>query len=106
MIERKIGEVFRCATGDMVVCVKSHQEASCRGCIYAHCACAMCGHDDLSGICSARKRKDGNDVIFMKIRKTSLANDIELLERIAEEYPGKTIENIIAQLKSRLSETT
>ena len=29
---------------------------------------------------------------------------IDTLQRVAEEYPGKTIENIIAQMEARLKE--
>ena len=29
---------------------------------------------------------------------------IDTLKRVAEEYPGKTIENIIAQLEARIKE--
>lgn len=103
MVERKIGEVFTCMTGQLVMCVKS-SEMSCRGCIY--CNNGMCSYDKSTGGCSPRKRSDGNSVIFQAvITKPSLAKDISTLERIAKEYPGKTIENIIVQLKSRLNET-
>ena len=100
MVERKIGEVFRCATGDMVVCVKD--EGMCKGCI--HAKDRNCRQDKLIGVCSSHVRKDKTSVIFRKIdTDRTIADDIVILERIAEEYPGKTINNIIAQLKSRLS---
>ena len=103
MIERKIGEVFKCITGETVMCVKS-PEMSCRGCIY--CSNCICSYDKSTGPCSPNKRSDGNSVIFQVVNtRPSLAKDINTLERIAEDYPGKTIENIIEQLRSRLNET-
>ena len=40
----------------------------------------------------------------MKVRdRIKIAAQIEVLEDIAVEYKGKTIDNIIQQLKSRLS---
>lgn len=101
--ERKIGEVFTCMTGQLVMCVKS-SEMSCRGCIY--CGNGICSHDKSIGNCSPRKRSDGNSIIFQVVNtRPSLAKDISTLERIAKDYPGKTIDNIIVQLKSRLNET-
>ena len=35
---------------------------------------------------------------------TRLATKIAVLKEVAEEYPGKTIENIIAQLEARRKE--
>ena len=35
---------------------------------------------------------------------TRLIAQIAILQEVAEEYPGKTIENIIAQLESRKKE--
>lgn len=35
-----------------------------------------------------------------------LHNQLTTLKEIAEEYPGKTIENIIAQIEARLNEVT
>ena len=35
---------------------------------------------------------------------TRLIAQIAILQEVAEEYPGKTIENIIAQLEARLKE--
>lgn len=34
----------------------------------------------------------------------SISDKIYILEKVAEEYPGKTIENIIAQLEARRNE--
>lgn len=63
MIERKIGEIFRCATGDTVVCVKD--EGMCKGCI--HVKDRNCRQDKLIGVCSSHVRKDKTSVIFRKI---------------------------------------
>lgn len=45
-------------------------------------------------------------MLFSKkiVTDRTLAGDIATLKRIAKEYPCKTIENVIAQLESRLSE--
>ena len=41
---------------------------------------------------------------MMREEYLRLAVHIAMLEDIAEEYPGKTIENIIAQLEARRNE--
>lgn len=45
----------------------------------------------------------GNDTMYVE-EKTYIKNDIETLERIAKEYKGRTIENIIENLKQRQRE--
>ena len=105
MVERKIGEIFKCKAGDTVVCERISPRLKCKGCIYADKSELVCRADELIGACHPLMRSDGNSVIFRKIGiNGTIADDIVVLERIAEEYPGKTIDNIIAQLKSRLSE--
>ena len=65
---------------------------------------------DVTGLCS-RARSDGQDVIFAKIEETMITSEyttleaqIAVLKEVAEEYPGKTIENIIAQMEARRKE--
>ena len=110
-MERKIGEIFECATGDMVVCERvSPRLGWCKGCIYSvndgNNGSQRCADDkSLGSSCTAFTRSDGYNVVFKKIvTDRTLAGDIATLKRIAKEYPGKTIENVIAQLESRLSE--
>ena len=104
-MERKIGEIFECATGDMVVCERVSPRLKCKGCIYADKSESVCRADELIGACHPLMRSDGRSVIFKRIvTDRTLAGDIATLKRIAEEYPCKTIENVIAQLGSRLSE--
>lgn len=46
-------------------------------------------------------------LIFQEISEDkglSLVKDIEVLERLSKEYPGKTLENIIMQLQARFKE--
>lgn len=89
MVERKIGEIFKCKAGDTVVCVKD--EGMCKGCI--HVKDRNCRQDKLIGVCSSHVRKDKTSVVFRKIGTNgTIADDIVVLERIAEEYPGKTID--------------
>lgn len=109
-MERKIGEIFECATGDMVVCERvSPRLGWCRGCIYSvndgNNGSQCCNDDKSLGSCAAFTRSDGCNVVFKRIvTDRTLAGDIATLKRIVKEYPCKTIENVIAQLESRLSE--
>ena len=104
-MERKIGEIFECATGDMVICERVLLRLKCKGCIYADKSESVCRADELIGACHPLMRSDGRSVIFKRIvTDRTLAGDIATLKRIVKEYPGKTIENVIAQLKSRLIE--
>ena len=65
-IERKIGEVFKCATGDMVVCERAIRETSCLGCMYADSDFRACT-DESIGKCTKYMRSDGIHVVFRKI---------------------------------------
>ena len=109
-MERKIGEIFECATGDMVVCERvSPRLGWCKGCIYSASSGSEseCGDDKSLGSCAAFTRSDGYNVVFKRIvTDRTLAGDIATLKRIVKEYPGKTIENVIAQLEGRLRENT
>lgn len=46
--------------------------------------------------------EDKNHAMYVEIK--DIENDIETLERIAKDYKGKTIENIIENLKQRQRE--
>lgn len=66
MIERKIGEVFKCMTGETVMCVKD-TSGMCKGCI--HVKDKNCRQDKAIGLCSMSMRKDKTSVVFIKVNK-------------------------------------
>ena len=65
---RQIGEVFKCQTGDTVICEKISPPLECRGCIYADNSELACRADATIGTCSPALRNDNNSVIFRKIK--------------------------------------
>ena len=87
------------------MCVKSKSANTCEKCIFIHDYLG-CINVQVRGYCSPRKRCDGNSVIFVSVTNTNalLERDINTLERLIEEYPCKTMENVLAQLKSILKE--
>lgn len=109
-MERKIGEVFKFNDD---VKLKVIENNTCGGCYFYEpdkCDCLQKRMYDVTGLCS-RARSDGQDVIFAKIEETMITSEytrleaqIAVLREVAEEYPGKTIENIIVQLESRRKE--
>ena len=109
-MERKIGEVFKFNDD---VKLKVIENNTCDGCYFYtpdKCDCLGKRMYDVTGLCS-RARSDGQDVIFAKIEETMttpeyarLVERIVVLKEIAKEYPGKTIENIIAQMEARRKE--
>ena len=109
-MERKIGEVFKFNDD---VKLKVIENNTCDGCYFYtpdKCDCLGKRMYDVTGLCS-RARSDGQDVIFAKIEETMttpeyarLEAQIAVLREVAEEYPGKTIENIIAQMEARRKE--
>ena len=109
-MERKIGEVFKFNDD---VKLKVIENNTCDGCYFYtpdNCDCLGKRMYDVTGLCS-RARSDGQDVIFAKIEETMttpeyarLVERIVVLKEIAKEYPGKTIENIIAQMEARRKE--
>ena len=109
-MERKIGEVFKFNDD---VKLKVIENNTCGGCYFYEpdkCDCLQKRMYDVTGLCS-RARSDGQDVIFAKIEETMttpeyarLEAQIAVLREVAEEYPGKTIENIIVQLEARKKE--
>lgn len=89
----KIGET----TSYKGIRVKCVEHKGCNQCLFC-CPCA-----DFK--CDPTERKDKTDVIFVAVNETDeIAKDIETLERIAKEYRGRTIENIIENLKQRQKE--
>lgn len=54
--------------------------------------------------CEPSERADRTDVMFVADHTPDINKDIETLERIAKEYPGRTIENIVNNLKERSKE--
>ena len=57
------------------------------------------------------REKSGFDSHFIAVKmltadlvNTDMAHKICVLKEVAEEYPGKTIENVIVQLEARLKE--
>lgn len=72
-----------------LVCVK---QTSCKDChfIDKDCNGVKCWDDEA-------------DYMFIK-KEDIITSDIETLERIAKEYRGRTIENIIENLKQRQKE--
>lgn len=71
----------------------------------AHTCCDECIIDKFSCAdvqCFDYERQDGQDSMFVIDAEPDMAEDIRTLERIAKDYPAKTIENIIYQLKTRL----
>ena len=109
-MERKIGEVFKFNDD---VKLKVIENNTCDGCYFYEpdkCDCLQKRMYDVTGLCS-RARSDGQDVIFAKIEETMTTPEyarfeaqIAVLKEVAEEHPGKTIENIIAQLEARKKE--
>ena len=109
-MERKIGEVFKFNDD---VKLKVIENNTCGGCYFYEpdkCDCLQKRMYDVTGLCS-RARSDGQDVIFAKIEETMttpeyarLEAQIAVLREVAEEYPGKTIENIIVQMEARRKE--
>lgn len=87
--------------------VSSFLEAlhSCEGCYYLGWGRCIKPLDFPSCISSCRS--DGKSVIFQDINDDKgllLVKDIEVLERLSKEYPGKTLENIQMQLQARFKE--
>lgn len=104
MVERKIGEIFETADGRLAMCVKSDANTCEKKCIFLH-DCDGCKNIQVRGYCTSRKRCDSNSVIFVRVTNTNaLERDINTLERLIKEYPYKTMENVLVQLKSRLKE--
>ena len=109
-MERKIGEVFKFNDD---VKLKVIENYTCDGCYFYEpdkCDCLQKRMSDVTGLCSIA-RSDGQDVIFAKIEETMITSEyttleaqIAVLKEVAEEYPGKTIENIIAQMEARRKE--
>ena len=109
-MERKIGEVFKFNDD---VKLKVIENNTCGGCYFYEpdkCDCLQKRMYDVTGLCS-RARSDGQDVIFAKIEETMttpeyarLEAQIAVLKEVVEEYPGKTIENVIAQMEARKKE--
>ena len=80
-------------------------EDTCNGCHYLDWGRCIKPSDLTS--CSFIDRPDGKSVIFQVIDDDNgllLVKDIEVLERLSKEYPGKTLENIIMQLQARFKE--
>ena len=109
-MERKIGEVFKFNDD---VKLKVIENNTCGGCYFYEpdkCDCLQKRMYDVTGFCSL-SRSDGQSVIFAKIEETMttpeyarLEAQIAVLREVAEEYPGKTIENIIVQMEARKKE--
>ena len=110
-MERKIGEVFKFNDD---VKLKVIENNTCGGCYFYtpdNCDCLVKRMYDVTGFCIL-SRSDGQSVIFAKIEDktmitseyTTLEAQIAVLKEVAEEYPGKTIENIIAQMEARRKE--
>ena len=78
----------------------------CEGCYYfRHDKCMK--PLDAPIDCVSFNRQDGKTVIFQEIQENKglpLVKDIEVLERLSKEYPGKTLENIQMQLQARFKE--
>ena len=100
---REIGEIFECKTGDIVVCEEALLYYPCIGCIYEGTNEPHCQSTDKSiGECFHLRRSDDKSVIFRKIETDEIITDnIVILKKIAKEYPGKTIEDIIKQIEAR-----
>ena len=80
--------------------------ATCNGCYYFRYDKCM-KPLDASIDCASFNRQDGKTVIFQEIHENKgllLVKDIEVLERLSKEYPGKTLENIQMQLQARFKE--
>lgn len=101
MVERKIGEIFRCEFGKMVMCVEA-QHDQCVGCAYA--GTWACSYDHMLGPCSPIVRDDNKSVIFIDVGEGHIEIDIAVLSRLADEYPNQTLENVTTCLKVKLSE--
>ena len=110
-MQRKIGEVFKFKDD---VKLKVIENDTCDGCYFYNpdnCDCLQKRMYDVTGLCSLA-RSDDQSVIFAKIEDktmitseyTTLEAQIAVLKEVAEEYPGKTIENIIVQMEARRKE--
>lgn len=78
---------------------------TCEGCYYLGWGRCIKPLDFPS--CISGCRSDGKSVIFQDIndyKGLPLVKDIEVLERLSKEYPGKTLENIQMQLQARFKE--
>lgn len=78
---------------------------TCNGCYYLGWGRCIKPLDFPS--CISTSRPDGKSVIFQDINDDKgllLVKDIEVLERLSKEYPGKTLENIQMQLQARFKE--
>lgn len=88
--------------------VRAFSYCKCGGCDFYSVSHNRClnRHFNVTGNCHSSNRPDGIGVIFVRVPYTEthdgIEKSIDMLEKIAKEYPGKTVENIIAQLKSRL----
>lgn len=100
MIERKVGEIFKCQSGKTVMCVSATNDF-CKGCVYAKDL--RCGQDKTLGRCSASMRSDNKRVIFIKV-ESDIVQGLEVLEKLANKYPGKTIEYILEDFKNVVAE--
>ena len=105
-MERNIGEVFNFNDDVKLKVIENNTRDGCYFYTPDNCDCLY----DVTGLCS-RARSDGQDVIFAKIEETMITSEyttleaqIAVLKEVAEEYPGKTIENVIVQLETRLKE--
>ena len=90
--------------GKYLLCKEKYE--FCEGCYYfRHDKCMK--PLDASIDCASFNRQDGKTVIFQEIQENKglpLVKDIEVLERLSKEYPGKTLENIQMQLQARFKE--
>ena len=101
--EASIGDVIKV---DGKYLIRKEQNRSsikkpCKGCYFLRYYQCMKPLD--VGTCTT---SDGS-LIFQEIDKDKglpLVKDIEVLERLSKEYPGKTLENIQMQLQARFKE--
>lgn len=106
--EKQVGEIFTDENGSLILCKEGYKCTDCCYCnmsfTYLEC---LADKNCANNSCLSDERKDGKGVIFKRITDSNsiqLVRDFQTLERIAKEYPGKTLENVIAQLKSRFNE--
>ena len=103
----KVGDVIK-RDGYYLICKEkevSSPEDTCNGCQFLRWGGCIKPSDLTS--CSFIGRSDGKSVIFQVIdndKGLPLVKDIEVLERLSKEYPGKNLDNIIMPIRARFKE--
>ena len=102
-MERKIGEVFE-FNGVRLQAVEA-KDLTCNSCYFSNYKCCYIK-------CMPLERKDKKNVMFKKfdcnitideiLSRVELRKKLCVLKEVANEYSGKTIDNIIVQIESRI----